>query len=114
MPHCLTGFSKGVYFAICAYYGCIIEALAVVHANCIIKTGCIISAGAVINHASTCCEGVHVDCNATIEGCCLVPMETKICSGEVYKKRYCKSRGLILSPQRHVENLSDFTRHTSK
>lgn len=66
--------------------GCIIEPMAVVHAGCIISEGCIISAGAVVNHATTCCSGVHVDCNATVEGYCLVPAGTKICSGEVYKK----------------------------
>ena len=66
--------------------GCIVEPMAVVHTGCVIETGCIISAGAVINHASKCGEGVHVDCNATVEGYCFVPAGTKICSGEVYKK----------------------------
>ncbi len=66
--------------------GCIVEPMAVVHTGCVIATGCIISAGAVINHASKCGEGVHVDCNATVEGYCFVPAGTKICSGEVYKK----------------------------
>ncbi len=67
--------------------GCIVEPMAVIHSGCMIKTGCIISAGAVINHASTCCDGVHVDCNATVEGYCLVPEKTKINSGEVYKRK---------------------------
>ena len=67
--------------------GCIIEPMAVVHNGCVLNTGCIISAGAVVNHASVCCDGVHVDCNATVEGYCLVPAGTKICSGEVYKRK---------------------------
>ncbi len=67
--------------------GCIIEPMAVVHTDCVISEGCIISAGAVVNHASTCYDGVHVDCNATVEGYCLVPECTKICSGEVYKRK---------------------------
>jgi len=67
--------------------GCIVEPMAVIHTNCEIKTGCIISAGAVVNHVSTCCEGVHVDCNATVEGYCFVPAEVKIHSGEVYKRK---------------------------
>lgn len=67
--------------------GCIIEPMAVVHACCTIHHGCIISAGAVINHASVCHDGVHVDCNATVEGYCLVPAETKVCCGEVYKHK---------------------------
>jgi UDP-3-O-[3-hydroxymyristoyl] glucosamine N-acyltransferase len=65
--------------------GCIVEPMAVVHTGCVLSTGCIISAGAVVNHASTCSEGVHVDCNATVEGYCLVPSRTKICSGEIFK-----------------------------
>ena len=65
--------------------GCIIEPMAVVHSQCVLSTGCIISAGAVVNHAATCCDGVHVNCNATVEGYCRVPAGTKICSGEVYR-----------------------------
>lgn len=67
--------------------GCIIEPMAVVHTRCVITTGCIISAGAVVNHASMCCDGSHVDCNATVEGYSLVPAGTKICSGEVFKSK---------------------------
>ncbi len=65
--------------------GCIIEPMAVVHSQCVLRTGCIISAGAVVNHAATCGDGVHVNCNATVEGYCRVPAKTKICSGKVYK-----------------------------
>lgn len=65
--------------------GCIIEPMAVVHAGCVLKTGCIISAGAVVNHASTCCDGVHVDCNATVPSYSTVPPATKVYSGTVFK-----------------------------
>lgn len=67
--------------------GCVIEPMAVVHTGSVIHNGCIISAGAVVNHASTCFEGVHVDCNATVEGYCTVPSMTKIHSGEVHKRK---------------------------
>lgn len=67
--------------------GCIVEPMAVVHSGCVIMTGCIVSAGAVINHASRCCDGVHIDCNATVEGYCVVPAETKICCGEVFRRK---------------------------
>lgn len=67
--------------------GCIIEPMAVVHTGCVLEEGCLISAGAVVNHASKCCRGVHVDCNATVAGYSLVPAETKVCSGEVYNSR---------------------------
>ena len=66
--------------------GCIIEPMAVVQAKSVICPGCIISAGAVVNHAAKCHDGVHVDCNATVEGYCIVPSGTKIHSGEVYKR----------------------------
>lgn len=65
--------------------GCIIEPMAVVHTACVLEEGCIVSAGAVVNHDSTCCRGVHVDCNGAVAGYSCVPAGTKICSGEVYK-----------------------------
>lgn len=65
--------------------GCIIEPMAVVHSQCVLEEGCIISAGAVVNHTSTCCSGVHVDCNATVCPYTKVPAGMKISSGEVYK-----------------------------
>ncbi len=64
--------------------GSIIEPMAVIHTGSVISVGCIISAGAVVNHASICCDGVHVDCNATVAGYTTVPCGTKIRSGEVY------------------------------
>ncbi len=64
--------------------GCVIEPMAVIHTGCTIEQGCIISAGAAINHASTCCEGVHVDCNATVPGYLTVPPQTKVLCGEVF------------------------------
>ena len=66
--------------------GCIVEPIAVVQSGCVIGEGCIISSGAVVNHASICGDGVHVDCNATVEGDCIVPAGLKICSGEVFRK----------------------------
>ena len=62
-----------------------IEPMAVVHSGCVLGKGCILSAGAVVNHASKCDRGVHVDCNGTVAGYCLVPAGTKIPSGTVYK-----------------------------
>ena len=81
--------------------GCIVEPMAVVHAGCVVCPGCIISAGAVVNHATMCREGVHVDCNATVEGYSLVPAGTKICCGEVYKsKDTMKPEDLFLDPKK--------------
>lgn len=40
-----------------------------------------------MNHASVCCDGVHVDCNATVAGATLVPAGVKINSGEVYDRK---------------------------
>lgn len=64
--------------------GCIIEPMAVIQSGSVLEEGCIISAGAVVNHESTCCRGVHVDCNGTVAAYVNVPVGTKICSGEVY------------------------------
>ena len=65
--------------------GCIIEPMATVHAACNLGVGCLISAGAVVNHAAVCCDGVHIDCNATVLGYTKVSPATKVCSGTVYK-----------------------------
>ncbi len=67
--------------------GSVIEPMAVVHTGVIIAGGCLISAGAVVNHAAMCCEGVHVDCNATVAGYTVVPAGKKIGSGEVFNER---------------------------
>ena len=66
--------------------GSVIEPMTVIHSGSLISRGCIISAGAVVNHFSMCCEGVHVDCNATVESECVVPAGTKVCSNEVFKR----------------------------
>jgi UDP-3-O-[3-hydroxymyristoyl] glucosamine N-acyltransferase len=65
--------------------GCIIEPMATVHTGCVLGRGCLVSPGAVINHCAKLCDGVHVDCNATVAGYTLVPTGTKVCSGEVYR-----------------------------
>lgn len=95
--------------------GCIIEPMAVVHTGCVICPGCIISAGAIVNHATMCSDGVHVDCNATVEGYCLVPAGTKICSGEVYKRKdTIKTEDLFFDPQKWAERLVDISKRTPK
>lgn len=95
--------------------GCIIEPMAVVHTGCVICPGCIISAGAIVNHATMCCDGVHVDCNATVDGYCLVPAGTKICSGEVYKRKdTIKTEDLFFDPQKWAERLVDISKRTPK
>ena len=95
--------------------GCIIEPMAVVHTGCVICPGCIISAGAIMNHATMCCDDVHVDCNATVEGYCLVPAGTKICSGDVYKRKdTIKTEDLFFDPQKWAESLTDISKRTPK
>lgn len=66
--------------------GSIVEPMSAVHTGCVIAVGCIISAGAVINHASMCCDAVHIDCNATVAGNSLVPAGTHVHCGEVFKR----------------------------
>ena len=92
--------------------GCIIEPMAVVHTYCVLCCGCIVSSGAVINHATMCSEGVHADCNATVEGYCLVPAGTKICSGEVYRrKNTVNMNDTSFDPQKWTEYLIDISQH---
>lgn len=94
--------------------GCIIDPMDVVQTGCLIAMGCIISAGAVINHASMCCDGVHVDCNATVEGYCLVPAGTKIRSGEVYKRKdTVRAEDLFFDPQKWEAQLVNIVRRSS-
>ena len=75
--------------------GSIIEPMAVIHARAVISVGCIISAGAVVNHASMCCDGVHVDCNATVAGMTVVPARTKVKSGEVFDRKTADANDLF-------------------
>lgn len=87
--------------------GCIIEPMAVVHTGCVISVGCIISAGAVVNHASMCCDGVHVDCNATVEGYCFVPAGTLVKSGEVYDRKNIDANDLFFNHEEGVGKLKE-------
>ncbi len=89
--------------------GSIIEPMAVVHTGAVISAGCIISAGAVVNHASMCCDGVHVDCNATVVGCTLVPAGMKIKSGGLYERKTIEKTDLFFNPDEWAKKLSKMT-----
>ncbi|MDD4730033.1 MAG: hypothetical protein PHN55_14940 [Dysgonamonadaceae bacterium] len=88
------------------YKGSIIEPIAVINSGCIVSTGCIVSAGAVVNHASMLCDGVHVDCNATVGGHTLVPAGTKIRIGEYYSREKVETNDLFFDPKRWQESLA--------
>ena len=75
--------------------GCMIEPMTVVHTGCVLSKGCLVSAGAVINHCSLLCDGVHVDCNATVAGYTTVPSEYKVCSGEVFQNQTVNAADLF-------------------
>ena len=54
-------------------------------------------------------------CNATAEGYCLVPAGTKICSGEVCKRKdTIKTEDLFFDPQKRAESLMDISKRTPK
>ena len=89
--------------------GCVIEPMAVVHTGCVLTKGCIVSAGAVINHVSMLCDGVHVDCNATIEGHTLVSAGVKIPAGMVYKRDSVKMEDLFFDKKNWQEKLFNLT-----
>lgn len=93
--------------------GSIIEPMAVIHTGSVVAVGCIISAGAVVNHASMCCDGVHVDCNATVAGNTLVPAGTKIKSGEVYDRKTVDVNDLFFDPEEWAKKMNEVKRpHT--
>lgn len=87
--------------------GSIIEPMAVIHTGSVITVGCIISAGAVVNHASMCCDGVHVDCNATVAGMTLVPAGTKIKSGEIYDRKAIDANDLFFNPEEWAKKMNE-------
>ena len=69
----------------------------------------------VLFYATMRCDGVHVDCNATVEGYCLVPAGTKICSGEVYKRKdTITTEDLFFDPQKWAESLTDISKRTPR
>ena len=87
--------------------GSIVEPMAVIHTGSIISTGCIISAGAVVNHVSMCCDGVHVDCNATVAGSTLVPAGAKIKNGEVFDRKDFEANDLFFNPDDWARRLNE-------
>ncbi len=90
--------------------GCIVEPMAVVHSGCVLNTGCRISAGAVINTSSMCCDGAHIDCNATVVGNTLVPAGYKICSGEIYKNESLRMGDLFFDPESWEQRLAEIAK----
>ncbi len=66
--------------------GSIVEAMAVINTGSVISEGCIVGAGSVVNHCSMCCDGVHLECNATVADKTVVPAGTYIRSGEVFDR----------------------------
>lgn len=66
-----------------------------------------------MNHATMCCDCVHVDCNATVEGYCLVPAGTKACGGDK-RKDTIKTEDLFFDSQKWAESLTDISKRTPK
>ena len=91
--------------------GSIVEPMAVIHTGSVIAVSCIISAGAVVNHASMCCDGVHVDCNATVAGMTLVPAGTKVKSGEVYDRKTVDVINLFFNPEERTKRFNEKIAH---
>ena len=63
----------------------IVEAMAVVNANAVVGEGSIVSAGAVVNHNATVGNCCHIDCNAIVPAGAIVPPQTKVMYGTVYR-----------------------------
>ena len=87
--------------------GCIIEPMAVIQSMSHLAIGCFVSSGAVVNHASMCCDGVHVDCNATVAGETLVPAGMKIKSGEVYDRKTVDANDFFFNPEEWAKRMNE-------
>ena len=64
----------------------IVEAMAVVNSNAVVGEGSIVSAGAVVNHNATVGNCCHIDCNAIVPAGAIVPPQTKVMYGTVYRR----------------------------
>lgn len=109
-PYCIvTLVSPRAYISSSAQVmpGCVIEPMAVLHTGCVVAKGCFVSAGAVVNHCTMLCDGVHVDCNATVVGNTLVPAGTKICAGEVFKRDSIAVGDLFFDAEKWAEHLNE-------
>ena len=85
--------------------GSLVEAMATINTGSVIATGCIIGAGSVVNHCSMCCDGVHLECNATVADNTLVPAGTFIDIGMVYKRDSMNVNDLFFEArQSNLEN----------
>ena len=69
-------------------------------------TGYFVSSGAVVNYASMCCDGVHVDCNATVAGATLVPAGMMIKSGEVYDRKKVDANDFFFNPEEWAKRMN--------
>ncbi len=65
--------------------GSIIEAQAVINSNAQIGIACLVCAGAVVNHNASVGDYCQLDCHATVLARSLVPADSKIPCGEVFK-----------------------------
>ena len=81
--------------------GSMIEAMAVINTASVISNGCIIGAGSIVNHSSMCCDGVHMECRATVADHTLVPAGTEIKSGEIFKRNTIAAADLFFDAEKN-------------
>lgn len=87
--------------------GTIVEAMATINTGAIIAEGCIIGAGSVVNHCSMCCEGVQLECNATVADNTVVPAGTNIGSGVVFKRDTIGVNDLFFDVEKWNKNVEN-------
>lgn len=87
--------------------GSLIEPMATINTGSVISIGCIIGAGSVVNHCSMCCDGVHLECNATVADHTLVPAGTFIDSGVVYKRDTMDVNDLFFDAEKWHKSLEN-------
>lgn len=87
--------------------GSLVEAMATVNTGSVIAEGCIIGAGSVVNHCSMCCDGVHLECNATVSDSTLVPAGTDVGSGVVFKRDTVDVKDLLFDAEKWHNSLEN-------
>ncbi len=87
--------------------GSLVEPMATINTGSVVSKGCIIGAGSVVNHCSMCCDGVHLECNATVADNTLVPAGTHIDSCVVYKRENIDVNDFFFDADRWHKSLED-------
>lgn len=75
--------------------GCCVEPNATVQTGTFLGKATFVSSGAVIRHDATVRDFCHIDCNAVVESCAVVPASTKVSCNSVFPKAQGAMGGVL-------------------